>query len=257
MGLRFDFNMANWVACVIDEHAQIPDFSAPHWASGPETASFAIQEFLHQIRNRLMSSRSGEEDFRRRVDGLLDKAHRGDTLARKDLDVVREYFGPRDWTALILPSGGPTGSLDEFLCSEELLRILVDTGSTTRGLLLQLQDPPQTAFSLTNVLPAFALALEHRSEWPALLVWNGRRAAELFPLGEDRHTALEGLTWILGHLGGSTLDQVRREYAVRFGIRVDRPVTILHISDIHLGSEEAVMLPRGLGLQLIPRRRPR
>lgn len=137
MGLRFDFNMANWIACVIDEHTQIPDFSAPHWTSGPETASFAIQEFLYHIRNRLMSSRSGEEDFRSRVDGLLEKAHRGDALTRKDLDVVREYFGPRDWTALILPIGGLTGSLDAFLCSEELLRILVDTGSTNRGLLLQ------------------------------------------------------------------------------------------------------------------------
>lgn len=244
MGLRFDFNLANWIACVIDEQEQIPEFSAPHWTPGPETTSFAIEEFLRHIRSRLMSSRSGEEDFGSRVDGLLHKAQRGDALTPKDLNVVREYFGPRDWTALILPSGGQKGSLDEFLCSKELLRILVDTGSTARGLLLQLQDPPEIAFSLTNVFPAFALALEHRSEWPALLVWNGRRVAELFPLGDDRHTALESLTWILGHLGRSTLDQVRREYAARFGIRVKRPVTILHISDIHLGSEAAnIRLP--------------
>jgi hypothetical protein len=244
MGLRFDLGMANWVAFVTDERSQIPDFSSPMIQSGPHATALAIAEFLHYIRRRLMSSNWGEREFGSRVDELLHRAERGAPLTPDDLNLVRDYFRPRDWTALILPSGAPDSRLDEFLCSEALLRILVNAGSTDRGLLLQLVVPPRAEFSLTDVFPAFALALEHRSEWPALLVWNNRSEAELFPLGDDQPQALESLSWILGHVGGVPLNNVQRDYYRRFGLRENRPVTIIQLSDIHLGSEEAnIRLP--------------
>jgi hypothetical protein len=112
-------------------------------------------------------------------------------------------------------------------------------------LLLQLNEPPNAAFAITDIFPALGKALDGRTAWPALLVWNRESDVALFPFEETQHAALESILWVLRHLGRDPLRRVRAEYARAFGAQLRRPTTIIQISDIHIGSEEAsVRLPR-------------
>jgi 3',5'-cyclic AMP phosphodiesterase CpdA len=78
-----------------------------------------------------------------------------------------------------------------------------------------------------------------------LLVWDRDRQAQLFPFREDRHAALESILWILRHIERGALKRVRADYSATFGVSRGRPTTIIQLSDVHLGSEEAnVRLPR-------------
>lgn len=245
MGLRFDLRLANWVAFVISDRPHIPQFEAEGLTSGPQAELEALRTFLYRLRGSLMSSPDGEDDFRRRVTKALEAVEGGSGVDARPLQLIREYFRDRDWTALILPSGYGQSAEDQFLCSPDLLRILVDAGSTEHGLLLQLQEPPTKPFALTDIFPAFSLALNHRTEWPGLLVWDKRDEAAFFPLSDSSASALEQLIWITRRLQHGHMRELSDRYEHTLGRATRRLTTIIQLSDIHLGSNEAnLRLPR-------------
>jgi hypothetical protein len=210
----------------------------------PKTAVLALDAFLEHLETGHMSSAAGERDVRARLQRVTQQVEHDGAITTGALLELRNYFRDRDWTGLILPGGTASSDLDEFLCSRHLLRALVDAGSTERGLLLQLESPPTDQFSLTDVFPAFAAALERRTEWPGLLLWNDRREAELFPFGKDEDTVLQNLLWVLRNASRRSLRSLREEYAQVFETVRPRTVQIIQISDVRLGSEEAdVRLP--------------
>jgi hypothetical protein len=55
MGLRFDLSVANWIAFVIDERAEVPTFSGP-FGPGAKANGIALETFLDHLRHGLMSS---------------------------------------------------------------------------------------------------------------------------------------------------------------------------------------------------------
>lgn len=245
MGLRFDLNLANWVAFVISDRDDVPDFNPGWFEPGPQAQQLALETFLRHLREGLMSSARSESDFRQRVNLALEAVQRNQEVNARHLDLIRDYFRDRDWTALILPSGYGRSTEDKFLCSPDLLRTLVNAGFTEHGLLLQLEDPPTETFALTDVFPAFSLALHRRTEWPGLLAWDKRGDSAFFPLPAESGSALEQLTWITRHLQHGRIRELEERHARSLGRVTSRLTTIIQLSDIHLGSSEAnLRLPR-------------
>lgn len=243
MGLRLDIKTANWVSYLIEENAPMPDPISLGFDSGPWVADMVMHALEEAIISNFLSSDSGDSHFIKREFSLI-RDEISNTRNLNSLEKIRRFFNPRNWTAFILPSGN-NNRLDNFLCSHSLLRTLVDIGSTDRGLVLQLKEPPENIFALTEIFPAFAKAIENRTEWPALLVWNKKREIELFPLQKEEGSALENLIWILRHLADDSLHNIKQIYEETFSLRPKRVVNIIQISDIHLGSKEAnIRLPR-------------
>jgi Calcineurin-like phosphoesterase len=263
VGLRFDINLANWISFVIDEHADVPPFAEPQAFDSDLQTSEALGAFLHNLKRGLFSTAQGEAEFGSRIDRVLAHMGAGRPVGQAEFALLRQYFNPRDWTGLLLPGGGEKHhSFDRWICSPELLRSVVDANWATRGLLLQLDEPPRSVFALTDVFPAFSAALEQRTVWPALLAWTTANDVGVFPLSTDKAAAIQSLQWLVGRLGKTTARDLVADYHRHWVHRRPgrTPAVIIHISDIHLGSPEAgVRLPRleSLLTELVERYRRR
>jgi hypothetical protein len=137
------------------------------------------------------------------------------------------------------------------MCSEEFLQEVIFIRPDDPGLVLQMEDPPDRIFSLTDVFPAFRTALAASTDWPGVLFWT-KAESEFLPLsGDSMASARRQANWIFSHLSttlGVDLELLKTQYYREFPELCSPAasrVTILHLSDIHLGSREASLrLPR-------------
>jgi hypothetical protein len=243
MGLRFDLHSANWLARVLDERTPIPDVG--------EFGHMTLAFFLDSLRrDRFYSSPYRMDEY----ESLLDRSRRLLHEGGSDIEVVRtlrQFLGNRPWTALFVPSG-INDSVDSLLCSPDLLRQVVRIRPEDPGLVLQLDGPPEQVFSLTNVFPAFKTALAASTEWPGVLIWNLGGDAIFLPVSSVwPGIAMTQVNWVFDRLArGRTPDlaELKAAYLEEFpDVRSSSSsrITILHLSDIHLGCREAGMrLPR-------------
>ena len=164
---------------------------------------------------------------------------------------LRRFLGKRSWTALLVPSGRDHES-DEFICSEPFLRGLVNIRTEDPGLILQLEKAPEAIFALPDTFPAFRTALSASTDWPGVLIWAKDGDSVFLPFGGiSRRRIQDRAEWIFSHLATSMgLDleilrqQFLRELAPEQRFKGSK-LTILQLSDIHLGSREACLrIPR-------------
>ena len=236
MGLRFDLRIANWLAHVLDERMPVPRLEN-EWEERE-----ALQKFLSNLGEGFYSSSWGLDRFK----DVLDKAER---VARQEepraaLHELRRFLGHRPWTALLVPSGSDN-EVDRFICSKRFLKQLIFIRPDDPGLILQMEDPPARVFSLTNVFPAFRTALAASTDWPGVLLWKQSGDSIFLPLSsESLKLTQEQAHWIFSHLAtalGVDLELLKEQYQRTFqhSLSPRKKVTILHISDIHLGCREA------------------
>lgn len=249
MGIRFDLNSANWLAYLIEPEANVPSLSDP-WMERE-----ALRIFLSKLRRQFYSSHRREEEFRRvveRAEGMLEEIeYRSGEVPRFILRDVRRDLGNRPWTALIVPSG-EDWQLDKFLTSEDFLLRMVGTWAEDPGLILQIDSVPDEIFSLTDVFPAFRVALAEATKWPGLLVWTHSGDSAFFPFdSRDPGQIDECAGFLLSRLArgfGADLETLAREYRQEFQHQSPSSASVahlLHLSDIHLGCKEASRrLPR-------------
>jgi hypothetical protein len=238
VGLRFDLRIANWLAHVLDERMPVPRLE------GKWEEQEALHKFISNLRERFYSSAGGLYQFR----GVLDESARliRERSTEEVLYGLRQFLGRRPWTALFVPSGSGD-EIDRFLCSSGFLEQLIYIRPDDPGLILQMEDPPAKVFSLTNVFPAFRTALAASTDWPGVLLWKQSGDSVFLPLSsESLKLANEQARWIFSHLAtalGVDLELLKEQYqrAFRHTLPARKKLTILHISDIHLGCREAAI----------------
>src|ERR1019366_4823081 len=153
--------------------------------------------------DRFYSSPWGRRRFIDIVQFAEQALQSGAQPSQRILADLREFLSDRPWTALLIPSGTNT-EVDRALCSRELLRDLVEIRPDDPGLILQMEDPPEKVFSLTDVFPAFRTALAASTEWPGILLWTrGGDAVFLAVSGDSRSDLRRQARWIFSHLGTS------------------------------------------------------
>lgn len=115
-----------------------------------------------------------------------------------------------------------------------------------------MDGPPGRIFALTDVFPAFRTALNASTEWPGVLLWTQGGDSVFLAVSDESIPELRRqVQWIFSQLAttiGVDLATLQERYRKEFGIGQapeGSRVTILHLSDIHLGSREArLRLPR-------------
>jgi hypothetical protein len=252
MGLRFDINIANWIAYVLQSDAKIPGL----------TSDISEKEVLDVLLRKLdagfRSSARRKEEFTNKVSQARLKLERykwdSRGIAGDVLRDIRADLGDRAWTALIVPSWTDR-EIDHFLCADNLLRRLVEPSNSVAeasyfsGLVLQLEQPERPDFPLVDVFPAFQTALNNSHRWPGVLVWTSRSQSGFFPvpfsgLNNGEETVQYILDLIKELNRNAKLDPVRvpglpeRAETQRLDYS-QKVLNIIQVSDIHLGTKEA------------------
>jgi hypothetical protein len=246
MGLRFNLRAANWVAYLITPGANLPPLGER------DEEIDILRSFLGTLETNFYSSMqhrqqqlSNRAEFALRALQDLTENWRGENInrVRQALSELRTYFFDVPWTALIVPSN-TRSRIDELLCSREFLRGLVSIHPQDPGLFLQLEEPPDVKFSLTDVFPAFKTALTESNRWPGFLLWTPRGDSSFFPLPPQQEDIYQRVHWLAFHLAtnlGVDLGLLRAAYSQEFpdGRTPRSEITIVQLSDIHMGSMEA------------------
>ena len=246
MGLVMDLRVANWVAHLIQPEAPVPRLEN-QWEEKD-----ALQYFLQKMAEGFVSSPERLEEMKRLAEIALRKLHEANAPAPGELlKDLRRFMGNRPWTVLLVPSGN--SETDRFICSAELLQRLVALKPGCPGLILQPAEGSYMGMlTLTDVFQAFETALECLEDWPGMLVWTTPDRATFLAFPSEKSEDVERSSiWVLSQLGASLnvdLDVLRTRYRHEFPTtqRSRRhTLKILHLSDVHLGSDEAdTRLPR-------------
>lgn len=248
MGLRIDLNTANWLAFVLESDGRVPSLGDP-WLERQ-----AFEAFLNTLSAGYFSSDSRKAELNRWIDHARARVSGVDgSSLRELLFELRDFWRFREWTCLIVPSLQDR-ELDEHLCSQDFLRHAVtDIGFARGGLILQLQAPQQAEpVTVTSLFPAFKVALAETTRWPGLLFWSRRGDAVFLSLASMTVKDVDrAMRWIMRFLDQGVsvdLEALQIAYELEFPLvarRASSPVTIVHLSDLHLGSPEAsVRAPR-------------
>lgn len=238
MGFRFSLAEANWLATVLDE-GTVP---LPDDGNLEPNQRYALEHFIRGIGRNFYSDEERQELAFRVADEALDDLRQ---RPRTALEGVRRLFRGYPWVALLLPEGN-SHEVDALLTDRQTLRTVVNYRSTHPGVILQLDSPPSEAFSLENVFPAFRTALSRSHLWPGVLIWTRKGDSIMLPCSDVSRTARERLNWIFSHMsamrGMPDLGLLEQQFYSTFSRQSgvgDVPLRILHLSDLHLGSDVA------------------
>lgn len=102
--------------------------------------------------------------------------------------------------------------------------------------LLPVPNHSNDPLTVLDPIPAFALAMEQRQNWPGILFWSSSGVAAFAGI-DDAAGLFERLVSASQHDGQRTreLDNILRYFKMR-----DSGIRLLHLSDLHYGRREAV-----------------
>ena len=252
MGLRINLQHASWLAHILKPAGPVPILDVERgWQRGE-----VLSQFLEQFKHDFFSGAGYEQQWREKISQLASEVSKaGDSnsgVLSDGIEWIRRFLRNRPWTALILPSGR-NEEFDRKLCDPNLLRDVVRIRPEDPGLILQLQEPPRDTLVLNDLFPAFRTALASVNEWPGILLWLNSGDSKFFPIDESP-MAQEQLHWLFSHLAASQfidLEEIGTLYERAFKAKKPKiiEVTIIHLSDVHIGSKQASLrLPRLLDL---------
>ncbi len=240
MGERFNLQSANWISYVLDPRNQIPDLG------DRELAKDTLSVFLGNLIDGLYFSG-------KRSPGIVETALRMRDTVRKSHsaryeDIVmtlRGIFATREWTAVLIPSGMDEASpADRLMTSKNFLAGLSRAIRTEPHLILHLNDPARKDFAVTDIYPPFQAALSRSTRWPGVLLWRRSDEPVFLPVPEDK--AEDAIRWIFSRtdeLANMPRYLLTHHYLSAFpscAIRKGSRLTLLHLSDTHIGSRKSV-----------------
>ena len=240
MEKRFNLQSANWISYVLDRRNRIPDIADPNLVKD------ALIVFLGNLIDGLyFHRRSGAK--------IAEKAARMRTTVRERPgnhydDIVmelRDIFSKREWTAVLIPSGVQGSSAaDPLLTSKAFLSKVSATIKSDPHLILQLNEAPENDSAITYVYPPFHSALSKSTRWPGVLLWRRSDEPLFFPLPAEK--AEHAVHWIFSgahDLANAPGHLLTRHYMDAFpscGIHASSRLTLLHLSDTHIGSKKSI-----------------
>lgn len=238
MGFRFSIEHANWLAHILQ-----PVGATPHLEHVFEESE-TLRRFLSTFEYNFFASRPESRALQSLLHEAIDQIHLGRKSPMAPLLDLQRYFRSTPWVALLLPSGTHLES-DELLTDPRLLADLVKIRPSDPGLILQLEEVPRERIALDHVFPAFKVAFAELTRWPGLLVWTPTGEAAFFELSRSPEVIRGRLTWLFSHLatsyGAPDLHLLKQQFG-----REELPrgtdysqVRIIHLSDLHLGSQVA------------------
>lgn len=236
MGFRFSIEHANWLAHILQPSGATPRLPNPF--EERET----LRNFLNSFDRNFYPSRPSSIRLSDTLRGRPD--YLGASDMRAEIAALRNYFADVPWVALLLPSGADADS-DRLLTDANLLRDIVRTFPDEAGLVLQLEEPPREVIALADIFPAIKTAFRDYARWPGILLWNRNGDSIFLELSKNIQKIRERLDWTFRYLdeqlGSPNFAnlQSRFDQAFRVNLQQSRRCHILHISDLHLGSQLA------------------
>lgn len=234
MGAQFDLSHINLVGYLTDETG----------LAAPRSDLDTIGKFLMSLaqgQNLISSTQGSPEDWTKQVaDAAQDQFDRlnfqfGDPAndrpvdSRPYLDPLRTYFTGYDFYALVLPA-------DDHGVDESTLRFFREAGfsSGRNGLVLLPTQPYERGLAqFVDPFPALRVLTDQPIAPPGVLFWTRLGGACALPLQGAfdflRHDLLDALSGGLRATDSAIALQASRRRAKR----------ILHLSDLHIGLEEA------------------
>ena len=244
MGVRFELGSLNWLAYLLDRSRPTPRLSD----AGQER--LLLEEFLRKLGTQFISYRKSEQRIKRAAESALRRLQGfsyDSPIPSEFLDELRNHLEIGTWAALIVPSA-VNRDINNFLCSYDFLEFLVkEEHWPDGGIVLQpTEGVLEDSKVIIDVFPAFRYALAETTEWPGMLFWTTSGEAAFLPFGSESPSTIKARAgWMLSHLAtsqGMTFKELRKDYMRTFtevrsgGSSV---VTLLHLSDIHIGSKKA------------------
>ncbi|MET4034370.1 hypothetical protein ABIB94_009173 [Bradyrhizobium sp. JR7.2] len=248
MGIAFDLATVNWLAHLLQPGGHIPRRAAPDEHE-------SLEMFLSQLPERFVSSRGNKDKVREVAEAAraqLSQIPYGQEIPLEILESLQQLFSHYPWIGMIVPSM-KNMELDRFLASPEFLYDLVHKVNwQDDGLIMQPRDLDDHPQALLDVFPPFQTALNAMTRWPGLLFWRPNEDSVFLPFaGKTPAAVRECAGWALSNLKISRfrgLKTFEAEYFRRFPearATAASTTTLLHISDLHIGSTEAATsLPR-------------
>lgn len=238
MGFRFSLEHANWLAHVLQPVGATPRLE--HEFEQQETLRTFVETFEHNF----FASRSESMRLRHLLYELIHDIRLHRESPSVALNALRDYFRDVPWVSLLLPSGSHPES-DRLLTDRNFLSELVHIRPGDPGLILQLGEVPREEIALDHVFPAFRVALAEITRWPGALVWTPSGDACFFELSHRVDSIRDRLRWLYSHLdthfGSPDLQLLKQQFSreVLQGEGDFSQVKIIHLSDLHLGSQLA------------------
>jgi 3',5'-cyclic AMP phosphodiesterase CpdA len=237
---RFNLQSANWISYVLDRRNRIPDIADPNLVR--ETLLVFLGNiidgmYFHENSN----SKIVEKAVQMRDAVRASPRHRYDDIVMD----LRDIFSKREWTAVLIPSGFEESlPADRLLTSKFFLSKLSRTIKTEPHLILQLNEAPKNDFAITDIYPPFHSALSKSTRWPGILLWRRSDEPLFFPLPTGKPE--DAIQWIfsgaddLAAAPGHLLTHRYLEAFPSCGIRAESRLTLLHLSDTHIGSNKSI-----------------
>jgi predicted phosphodiesterase len=250
-GVPWDMTLSldelNWLAHILQPAGATPRYDN----IDEDLLCLKVEEFLDTVYSNFYAPLPYRREVAERIGQIKQQLIEADTL-EEAFAPLRQYCEHLPWMALLIPSGQEPRS-DQLLTSSELLQELVAIENPNPGFILQPGVAPSKALILEQYFPAFQVALANTTRWPGVLLWKPSGEAAFFELPTPPRRTRDQLHWIFTQLGQAhpvpAFESLQSDYAERFPPAFDRPpvppLRILHVSDLHVGSEEArLRMPR-------------
>jgi len=242
MEMKFDLTVANWLAFVAD-----PSMSFSRLGYGDHEKEM-IKLFLTKLVEGSFSSLNEPQDVVENLQLLLNRFVSDDSLVIEGAYAeIRHYLGKKQWIALIIPSGIEQ-AMDNVLCDPELLGYLVNMTPESQGLIVQLDEAPNTMIRLLDVHGVLKTALNKANTWPGILIWSPGGDSVFLPIGSVACLEIDieaRLQWVFSTLFSSSvfdLGNLNVRYKYEFPEVFEneiKTVNIIHLSDLHIGNVES------------------